>query len=118
MVAHAVKQLTRVIISVRSRDATRLYVVGVNTKMECITGPVDCISMKKYLNLVLSLWVLWNLNPQCRDVLEFKDEITGTWEQIDGPYTLTPDGKDYKVPVPVGEIGFFRVRRDWGSPWL
>lgn len=77
--------------------------------------------------LIASLLVLWNYEPiqtvpegmfSVRDVLEVQTSLGGPWQIVPGPYQLTADRKDYVVDVGNEGIKFFRVRRDWGSPWL
>lgn len=64
--------------------------------------------------------VLWNFQPECRDVLEYQTELGGTWAEVSPPYALTPDGLDYRVVVPLGNEPrkFFRVSRVWGEPLI
>lgn len=77
--------------------------------------------------LIASLLVLWSYEPiqtipegmfSVRDVLEVRADLNSPWVEFPGPYQLTPDRKDYVVDVGNEGTKFFRVRRDWGAPWL
>jgi hypothetical protein len=68
------------------------------------------------------LFAHWTFIAGYRDVLEISDlpDFT-THTDIPGPYEVHNLGgvPTYSVPVPVGRAkAFFRVRREWGFPWL
>ena len=70
---------------------------------------------------VTPLSAQWEINAACRDILEYRASIAHDWEEIPGPYdALDVDGiLCYTVPVAVGHTAaFFRIRRDWGNPWV
>lgn len=82
--------------------------------------------------LLASHVILWNFEPKglsengnlegsLRDVLEYQDVLGDeAWHEVPGPYELTPDRKDYAVFIAADNWGnrFFRLRREWGEPWV
>lgn len=63
----------------------------------------------------------WEVNAACRDVLEYRASLADEWEEIPGPYPALDIGGVlvYSVPVVIGRTAaFFRIRRDWGNPWV
>jgi hypothetical protein len=68
--------------------------------------------------LILAHLLLWNFQPDVRDVVEVQTELNGAWVEIPGPYQLTEDGLDYRVEVGNAGTKFFRIRRWWGEPWI
>lgn len=70
------------------------------------------------LSLLLAAHVFWTFESGVIDVLETSTDGQ-TWTAIPGPYALTEDRREYKVPVAGGEpMKFFRVNRWWGEPWI
>ena len=66
------------------------------------------------------LFLTWNVTSGTRDVLEFSADML-TWADLPGPYQVLDfeGAASYWVPVPRGYAkAFFRVRRDWGNPWV
>lgn len=75
---------------------------------------VSAFNMKKFINLLCLLFVLWNYEPGVIDTLEYQEYIGGPWTEVAGPYLLTPGGVDYKVPIDTTLAqAFFRVKRVW-----
>lgn len=68
------------------------------------------------------LFTLWDMTSGTRDVLEMSNQPgNGIWMDIPGPYEIREiEGiSTYYVPTPVGYAqAFFRVRREWGNPWI
>lgn len=63
---------------------------------------------------LLTVSVLWNFDPDTRDVLEYSKDMHSWFEAI-APYPV--QGIDYKVPVvTASDRKFFRVNRWWGFP--
>jgi hypothetical protein len=65
---------------------------------------------------------VWEVTAGTRDVLEMSDRPdAAVWMDLPGPYEVREvDGvSSYWVRVPIGYAkSFFRVRRDWGNPWV
>lgn len=74
--------------------------------------------MKKYYTMLSLLFVLWKFEHDVEDILEYQIDGTGIWQYVPGPYSLTDDKQDYKIPYEStgGNMVWFRVRRDWGEP--
>lgn len=61
--------------------------------------------------------VYWTFETGVIDVLEYS--TGGAWSVIPGPYPLTPDRTEYKIPVITdSHMKLFRVNRWWGEPWV
>lgn len=74
--------------------------------------------MKLLLNLLFTIFVLWQFEHDVEDVLEYQLDGSGGWYTLAGPYHLTEDKRDYLIPVETSIANqiVFRVRRDWGEP--
>jgi hypothetical protein len=61
----------------------------------------------------------WTFEPGYTDAVEYQRVGGGIWQQLDGPYALTPDGREYAVPLSLQDGGrLFRIRRVFGAPWI
>jgi len=70
--------------------------------------------MKKFVNTIIALFVLWTYEPGVIDTLETCFFPGGPWIPVAGPYFFTPDGASYRVLiVPELSQSFFRVKREW-----
>lgn len=69
-----------------------------------------------------SLFAVWEVSAGVRDVLEMSDRPDASvWIELTGPYEVREVNgiSSYWVRVPIGYAkSFFRVRRDWGNPWI
>lgn len=69
--------------------------------------------MKKYINTIIALFIMWAYEPNVIDTLEMSESVDGPWYAVAGPYLFSADGADYMVTV-VPELpqAFFRIRRE------
>lgn len=69
--------------------------------------------MKKYLNTIIALFILWTYEPGVIDTLEMSEHLGGPWVSLARPYFFSPGGESYRVfIIPEFSQAFFRVRRE------
>lgn len=77
--------------------------------------------MRRFLPIILALFVFWQYEENCQDRLEIKTDLNkGPWIKVQGPYSIR--NGQYVVEIPNQTVAgsprfFFRVVREWGDPW-
>ena len=66
-----------------------------------------------------SIQLSWDFHRYSRDVLEVWEPSTSQWRDVEGPYRLSDNFKEYRVSYE-GTLShaLFRVRREFGLPWI
>lgn len=67
-----------------------------------------------------ALAVQWDIAASCRDILETSPDAEH-WQDFPGPYTVSQTGETpvYHIVLDTNSpLGYFRIRRDWGNPWI
>jgi hypothetical protein len=72
--------------------------------------------VKNVVCLIIAL--AWLFEHGYRDMVEFTRDGGRTWEVLPGPYALDAAGNEYRVDIRGHSGHLFRVRRDYGIPWL
>jgi len=70
------------------------------------------------LPLLLAIWLVWFFEHGFRDTAEATSDGGVTWTIVGGPYVLDASGTHYRINIDGRSGQLFRVRRDYGIPWL